>query len=900
MAQVNYVLAFKYPKNMKNALNKPVPNELFELYDIILNRIQDTGGDSKEIAEKVLSWILRARRPLQMSELREAITISDSDSVLLNEDLPSVSDVVEACGSLIHHDDFSGTVAFSHEQVQRYLTERYISNLLTDVDIARACLSYFSLDVFEKGPSFGVKRFAQRLRDHPFGLYSARYWGRHTKGPGEEDPQVLRLLLNLMKSSEKMDSVTQLSWSETAADWSGKLGFTGRNWLHLLAENDLTLILTTILRHNGFEIPSAFPNLLAQEEAQRLLSFTKIRTVKELARRDQGGWSPLHMSAERGYDTMSRLLLAAGVDPSLPTSSGATAMHLAAANGHLTVVNALMKANADASAHHNSYGYSVLHLAVESGDEEVVRLLIEANVDVSQQDADGCTALHRAATKGHSKVVHMLLKSNANIAAKDKDCWTPICFAAYHGHHEVVDFLLKANAEVSVQDKNGWTPLQLAASQGHRKVVDRLIKAGADVCIKDGDGYSALHYTAKNGYRDIVELLIKQNADVSASDLEGWTALHCAARGGHEEVVELLIKNNANLSVRSNTGLTALHCASGGNHVKVADILIKNTAEVSAQSSDGSTALHFAASDGNRDLVDLLIKSNADLSIQDNQGWTALHCAASNGHLDVVKMLLKFEAEFLTRTKLGSTASHLAATAGHLEVTRILLEANDGMSTDGIGRSELHNAAYSGNTDLVKMLLNANFDVSMTDKYQDTALHVASSEGNLDVVKLLILAGANVDTENCYGEKAVHRAAYRGHEEVMCALLRISRPPPVNKVKFSTIVALLEVLVEINEDYRFYLALGNAFVKRKEYSKAMDSFHKCLKLDPSNAGAKDKAELFHVQHHCDGCDSRVQGYRHKCTVCSDFDLCAVCVQKKEILHPDHHLLQIPDINWVFN
>ena len=48
---------------------------------------------------------------------------------------------------------------------------------------------------------------------------------------------------------------------------------------------------------------------------------------------------------------------------------------------------------------------------------------------------------------------------------------------------------------------------------------------------------------------------------------------------------------------------------------------------------------------------------------------------------------------------------------------------------------------------------------------------------------------------------------------------------------------------------------------------------------------------------CDGCDGSVQGFRYKCMVCPDFDLCSLCEAKG--LHPGHNMIRIasPESIW---
>ncbi|KAI2625917.1 hypothetical protein GGR54DRAFT_593599 [Hypoxylon sp. NC1633] len=45
---------------------------------------------------------------------------------------------------------------------------------------------------------------------------------------------------------------------------------------------------------------------------------------------------------------------------------------------------------------------------------------------------------------------------------------------------------------------------------------------------------------------------------------------------------------------------------------------------------------------------------------------------------------------------------------------------------------------------------------------------------------------------------------------------------------------------------------------------------------------------------CDGCDKHVQGVRHKCLDCPDWDYCEECVQNADFIHPNHRFVAIYD------
>merc|ERR1712226_645173 len=72
--------------------------------------------------------------------------------------------------------------------------------------------------------------------------------------------------------------------------------------------------------------------------------------------------------------------------------------------------------------------------------------------------------------------------------------------------------------------------------------------------------------------------------------------------------------------------------------------------------------------------------------------------------------------------------------------------------------------------------------------------------------------------------------------------------------------------------------------------------------DHANAGGHGGGQQqqdgeVHYGVSCDGCDGSVQGFRYKCMVCPDFDLCGLCEAKG--LHPGHNMIRIasPESSW---
>lgn len=92
---------------------------------------------------------------------------------------------------------------------------------------------------------------------------------------------------------------------------------------------------------------------------------------------------------------------------------------------------------------------TVLHLAAENGHETVVKTLLQQkNLNVCAKDIKGSTALHCAARQGHHSIVKILIEANADMNVRDIKGWTPLQEAANGGHDSIVRFLVDQGAFV--------------------------------------------------------------------------------------------------------------------------------------------------------------------------------------------------------------------------------------------------------------------------------------------------------------------------------------------------------------------------------------------------------------------------------------------------------------------
>lgn len=181
-----------------------------------------------------------------------------------------------------------------------------------------------------------------------------------------------------------------------------------------------------------------------------------------------------------------------------------SALHIAAANGHLEILSMILVRSANPDLL-NRKKQTPLMLAAMRGQIACVQKLLEAGANILKFDSvHGRTCLHYAAYYGHS------------------DCLKAILYAAQST--TVVDSWGFARF-VNVSDGRGATPLHLAARQGHPSCVRNLLGNGALVCaltVRYGcSGSTPLHLAARRGSLDCVRELLSWGADRLHRDASG-------------------------------------------------------------------------------------------------------------------------------------------------------------------------------------------------------------------------------------------------------------------------------------------------------------------------------------------------------------------------------------------
>jgi len=151
-------------------------------------------------------------------------------------------------------------------------------------------------------------------------------------------------------------------------------------------------------------------------------------------------------------------------------------------------------------------GVTPLHVAAAAGHVDVVEVLLRGcpAADVNARTSEGYTALHLASQLGHAGVVDALVRSpGVDVNARDASGSAPLHHAAATAHGAVVDVLWPRGVDLDVCDAAGRTPLHLAAAAASGseglEVVGKLVIAGCDIAATDNEGLTAGHIAAFNG-----------------------------------------------------------------------------------------------------------------------------------------------------------------------------------------------------------------------------------------------------------------------------------------------------------------------------------------------------------------------------------------------------------------
>lgn len=145
-----------------------------------------------------------------------------------------------------------------------------------------------------------------------------------------------------------------------------------------------------------------------------------------------------------------------------------------AAQGDSATVELLLAAGVSPKTVEPTRRVTALHTAASQGHLRLVERLIELGAEVDASDWQGITPLIAACAVGHRSVVKALLRGGAKIDVVPVSAPTALIAAIQSGNAALVDELLSAGASPRLADSFKTTPLLAAQRANRQPLVSRL------------------------------------------------------------------------------------------------------------------------------------------------------------------------------------------------------------------------------------------------------------------------------------------------------------------------------------------------------------------------------------------------------------------------------------------
>ena len=502
------------------------------------------------------------------------------------------------------------------------------------------------------------------------------------------------------------------------------------------------------------------------------------------------GYTPLMMllrKKESMTTVLKYLIITCQCDLSLTNDDGNTALHFAAANGHINAIKMILLQS---------------HFNENTTDSEINEVL--------EYSSDHLTEV-------------LLSYKKCGLHKLNKESLTPLTLAEKYNHQEIVSLLLQVTEKY--QDENGNTLLHIACMSHNLNLVAKILSRMYDLNVTNNNGDTPFHIACRSSNSHIATLLLDSGCNVECLNKNGDSPLHIACRCGNESAVKRILNVSTNTEQKNKMGKTPLQIAFQHKHPNIASILITgHDPEYNKRFSDivvleksfkkvkkllvkgfdpdpllqlkfnaSKSLLHIACGHaGDLQVVKMLTCSEkCEPNIKDDQEWTPLHYACFFGRLEIVKYLInQLCSDVNIPSILGVLPLQLACNS--LCAERVTLDIVKFLITTG--KCDPNTKAYNGDTLLIYLLKTMNakdslmqylivdYGCELLAKSHDgnTALHIACSKktSNTSVIKMI---GSRTN-HLCYSvvknnaeDTPLHLACLSTNDSVVKSLLELFR-----------------------------------------------------------------------------------------------------------------------------
>ena len=171
----------------------------------------------------------------------------------------------------------------------------------------------------------------------------------------------------------------------------------------------------------------------------------------------------------------------------------------------------------------DAHGVAALSLAAWQGHVHVVDYLLRRGADPNRRDDYGVAAIHKAVGHGHLRCALRILGdggADPNLRVGDVSDRVPAAYRAVSRHQTALHVACYRRAADGAREP------------GDARMVAALLRYGADVDAKDDNGDAAAHHAAAACDAPVTRLLVRAGANLRLRNAKGETPGMLVPRGG--------------------------------------------------------------------------------------------------------------------------------------------------------------------------------------------------------------------------------------------------------------------------------------------------------------------------------------------------------------------------------
>eukprot|EP01135_Chromosphaera_perkinsii_P005727 Nk52_evm27s359 gene=Nk52_evmTU27s359 len=479
--------------------------------------------------------------------------------------------------------------------------------------------------------------------------------------------------------------------------------------------------------------------------------------------KNNAGWTPLFVAADKGHIMVVSTLLKYGSDPDDVDLLGRTPLFYALkiSNDYIECIEELVTYNANVNAE-DKIGQTPLHRAAEVGSVQVMKTLLGYNADVGSIDKSGCTPLHMAALHGKVECAVMLIGKGASIEAKENTYEaSPIHWAAAGGHPSVIDALLANGDTIQRKAVKDLTTMHFAAMNGKVECAQYCFKKGVAIASKDDEGYGPQQWAYRKGFRKCGDLIGNKFKPPKGKK----SAAAPAEDGGDSKKKSASAKGKKGEEPKKSGGKKGKKGVKDTAPVNIPEYPVYNIIKEKIPIRHAPKYAIVLPQPGRKQ--NFLTDDSKWYDSENSQRTVSMYNAAKMGDLRSVANAVELGYSVDTCNSFLRTPLMAACYGGKVNVIKFLLSKNANFNlVDKLGWSALHHACDGGQEEAVRLLLNAGLTPNCISNSGGTPLMRAADNGFVSLAELLVSKGADVYASNAKGMNALDIAVQWGNVQM--------------------------------------------------------------------------------------------------------------------------------------